>query len=239
MKRYWGLDSVRGIAIVLMLAYHFFFDLNYFRVAEFGFRQPAWRAFQIIIGSLFLLVVGISLSISRARVKKLEEREIRKKYLLRGLKIFAVGLLITAATWIYPNRGVIIFGILHMIGLSIILSIPFLKLKKANLALGLIFLAAGLFLREMRFAFPWLLWLGLVPRGFYTLDFYPLIPWFGLVLTGLFIGKHAYPGGLRSLKLTRLGNLVPFRFLSFLGRHSLLIYLLHQPVLVGIILLFT
>lgn len=239
MKRYWEIDSARGIAIALMIAYHFFFDLRFFGFVEFGVPQYYWRLSAAFIASLFLLIVGVSLSISFARAKtKLREKGLLKKYLARGIKIFALGLLITAVTWIYPHNGFIVFGILHLIGLSIILSIPLLGLKKTNLLIGLIIVLLGLVLQGFYFGFPWLLWLGFMPYGFYTLDYYPLLPWFGLVLIGLFFGKTLYPDGKRAFNIPNLGRIIPMKILLFLGRNSLLIYLLHQPVIAALLFLF-
>jgi uncharacterized membrane protein len=228
-ERFWEIDSVRGIAVILMAIFHFFFDINYFRFFNFGNPAWQWQLAATFIAFLFLSVAGISLSISHAKNPS------PKKFLLRGAKIFSLGLLITAATWIYPHEGFIQFGILHLIGLGIILSIPFLKFKKLNLALGLAFLATGFFLQTRHFNFPWLLWLGFMPQGFYTLDYYPLLPWFGLVLVGIFLGKEIYPNGKRHLtEKTEPKNL---RFLSFLGKHSLAFYLLHQPIIIAALFL--
>ncbi|MFH1234605.1 MAG: heparan-alpha-glucosaminide N-acetyltransferase [Candidatus Diapherotrites archaeon] len=228
-ERFWEIDSVRGIALVLMAIFHLLFDLNYFKFVSFGNPAWQWQLCSAFIAFLFLSVAGISLSISHAKNPS------PKKFLLRGLKIFSLGLLITAITWIYPHEGFIQFGILHLIGLSIILSIPFLKFKKANLAAGLAFLAAGFFLKTQHFNFPWLLWLGFIPHGFYTLDYYPLLPWFGLILFGIFLGKEIYPNGKRCFRETTEPK--SLRFLSFLGRHSLAFYLLHQPVIIAALFL--
>ncbi|MCX6802281.1 MAG: heparan-alpha-glucosaminide N-acetyltransferase [Candidatus Diapherotrites archaeon] len=228
-ERFWEIDSVRGIALVLMAIFHLFFDLNYFRFFQSNNPAWQWQLSAAFIAFLFLSVAGISLSISHAKNPS------PKKFLLRGAKIFSFGLLITAATWIYPHEGFIQFGILHLIGLSIILSIPFLRFKKLNLALGIAFLAAGFFLQTQYFDFPWLLWLGFMPHGFYTLDYYPLLPWFGLILFGIFLGKEIYPNGKRFFKEKTEPK--PLRFLSFLGRHSLAFYLLHQPAIIAALFL--
>jgi len=234
-ERFPGLDLTRGIAIILMILYHITYDLKYFGFIELGFPDWYWIWAPAIIGSLFLLVVGISLSISYARAKKkLSEKELRKKYFLRGAKIFALGLLVTVATWIYPRTGFIQFGILHLIGLSVILAIPFLDRKRDAVIGGIVAILIGLVLREMLFDFSWLLWLGFAPKGFYTLDYYPLFPWFGLVLIGLFIGKKIYPFGKKSMELKE--NTVT-KALSFLGRNSLIVYLAHQPIIVFILFL--
>jgi uncharacterized membrane protein len=228
-ERFWEIDSVRGIALILMAAFHLLFDLNYFRFFQFENPSWHWQLAATFIAFLFLSVAGISLSISHAANPS------PKKFLLRGAKIFALGLLITAATWIYPHEGFIQFGILHLIGLSIILSIPFLKFKKLNLAFGFAFLAIGFFLQAQQFGFPWLLWLGFMPQGFYTLDYYPLLPWFGIILFGIFLGKEIYPNGKRHFREKTEPKRL--RFLSFLGRHSLAFYLLHQPIIIAMLFL--
>lgn len=230
--RFWEIDALRGMAVVMMIAFHLLFDLNYIAGYSILLASGFWLAFARTTLLIFLLLVGISLGISYSRIKdKMNAKGIRKKYLKRGIKIFCYGLAITAVTFLAFPGNTIWFGVLHSIGISIILSIPLLSHKKLNIIIGLAVIILGLILTQFTASFPWLLWLGLQPTNFYTFDYVPLLPWFGVVLLGVFAGKSIYE------KRTP-GRMPPAsRPLCFLGRHSLLIYLLHQPVLVGLLLL--
>ncbi|UCG95800.1 MAG: DUF1624 domain-containing protein [archaeon] len=235
--RFWEIDLLRGIAIVMMVFFHIFFDLKFFRLFYFE-STLFWWVFPRVIASIFILLVGVSLSISYSRVSKKPRKEIAKKYVLRGLKIFSWGLIITTVTWFLVGHGFIFFGILHFIGLSIILSYPFLRYPRFNLYFALMAMLAGVYLAGFLFPFPHLMWLGFVQEGAYSLDYFPLLPWFGLVLLGIFYGNILYPQGKRDFRIRELNNR-PEKFLSFLGKNSLLIYLLHQPLILGIIFLFS
>ena len=129
----------------------------------------------------------------------------------------------------------IVFGILHLIGASIILAYPFLRLKLANVALGLFCIAVGLYLHDFSVAHPWFAWLGIRPNSF-MLDYWPLFPWFGVTLLGVLAGNALY--GDVSKRAVRTTPPPPSsRPLAFLGRHSLLIYFVHQPVLIAALVL--
>ncbi len=239
MERFAEIAFLRGIAIVLMAIFHVFFDLRFFGLIGSGPPNIYWRVSAGIIASIFLSLVGISLSISHARAKKrLSRRGVLKKYLLRGFGVFFLAMLVTAATWIYPHEGFIVFGVLHLIGLGILISIPFLEHGELGLGVGVGAFLVGLLLAGKRFSFPWLLWLGFTPRGFYSLDYYPLLPWLGIILMGLYLGKRLYPNGKRAFRGPGIVKWKVSKPLSFLGRHSLKIYLLHQPVIVLLILAF-
>jgi uncharacterized membrane protein len=238
-NRFWEIDTFRGIAIIMMIIYHIIFDLFYFEIYDKNLSSLPLRFFLYSIGIMFLVIVGISLHISYSKARQnLTEKQLKIKFIRRGSMIFGLGILITIATWVYPHEGFILFGILHCIGLSIILAYPFLKMYVKNLILGVIFIIAGIFLMQFTFGFNYLLFLGFVPDNFYTLDFFPLLPWFGMVLIGIFIGKYLYKDDKRRFSLSDLSNKSLIKGLSFLGRHSLLIYLVHQPIIVGFILLF-
>lgn len=233
-KRFWEIDLLRGIAIIMMIVFHLLYDLAHFGAYNLTVHSGFLFYFACATATIFLLLVGISLtlSFSRATNRQKTKPKLYRKYLKRGLKIFSWGLVITVLTWLFLREGFVVWGILHLIGISIILAYPLLKFRYWNLLLGLGFIACGLFLKNITFSFPWLLWLGLTPNSFYTIDYFPLLPWFGVVLIGLFIGNLLYPNYTRSFKL---GDLSKFSFIGwwcFLGRHSLLIYLIHQPVLI-------
>lgn len=225
MKRLWEVDSARGVAIIMMVISNGLFDLHLF-VSCGECYAGFWLYFARVTASLFVLLVGVSLTLSYSRTKAGFN-----KYLLRGARIFGYGLLITAVTWMVLGEQAILFGILHLIGLSIILAYPFLKQRFSALVMGVLIIILGLAAQVVAVDWPWLLWLGLQPVGFMAVDYTPLLPWFGLVLIGIFLGNTLFSGG-RGLK----PNTSPLvRFLSLLGRRSLFIYLAHQPILVAIL----
>ncbi len=238
-ERFWEIDALRGIAILMMISYHLVFDLNYFGFTATDLNSLPALLVLYPIGSVFLLLVGLSLTLSYSRVNgTLTKYQLWIKYLKRGGGIFGLGLLITLVTWIYPHDGFIIFGVLHCIGLSILLAYPFIRSRLPALLCGLLCIGVGIVLRTMiTVDFPWLLWLGFVPTGFYTLDYFPLLPWFGLVLIGIFLGNSLYQNNTRIFKLQDRSRFIVSRMLCFLGRYSLIIYLLHQLIIVGILYL--
>jgi uncharacterized membrane protein len=220
-----------------MIVYHLVFDLNYFGLYTTELDSPPVLLFLYPISSTFLLLVGISLTVSYSRVQqKLSKRQLHVKFLKRGTSVFGLGLLITLATWVYPHDGYIVFGVLHCIGLSILLAYPLIRFRNLSLILGVLCIILGVFLRiAVIVDFPWLLWLGFVPSDFYTLDYFPLLPWFGVVLIGIFLGNSFYQNNARKFSLKDHSQFMLSRGLCFLGRHSLIIYLLHQLLIVGLL----
>jgi uncharacterized membrane protein len=146
-------------------------------------------------------------------------------------------MIITFISWIYIPERFIIFGILHCIGVSIILSFPFIRFRVTNLILGFLLIGIGSYLKLLTFDFNWLIPLGFLPHSFFTIDYFPLLPWFGVVLIGMAIGNFIYPDAKRQYHLKDLSNYLSVKLLCFLGRNSLIIYFLHQPILIGLIFL--
>ncbi|MGZ7208799.1 MAG: heparan-alpha-glucosaminide N-acetyltransferase [Methanobacterium sp.] len=233
-KRFWEIDTLRGIAIIMMVTFHFIFDLYYFGIYNLNANSGFLWWFARITASIFILLVGVSLSLSYTRtilLGNLNRKNIFYKYLKRGLKIFGYGLIITAVTWVFIRQAFIIFGILHFIGVAIILEYPFYRRKYLNLILGLVFIAAGIYLMSFSFDFYSLLWLGLTPNNFSTLDYFPLLPWLGVVSLGLFLGNTLYENYRRHFHLPDYSKNMLIRALGILGRYSLFIYFIHQPIL--------
>jgi uncharacterized membrane protein len=235
--RFWELDLLRGCAVIMMVVFHLAYDLNYFGAYGLDMHSGFWFYLARVTAGTFILLVGVSLSLSAERARLLGQQRLSVKFLKRGLKIFALGLGITAVTYLLIGNGFIVFGILHFIGLSIILAYPFLNLKAGNIIIGLIIIATGLYLQGTAVDFPWLLWLGLAPVNFYSIDYIPLFPWFGVVLIGIFLGDTFYGGYTRRIDLPDPSGSAPAMFFILLGRNSLLIYLIHQPVLITILYL--
>lgn len=227
-SRYWEVDAARGVAILMMVVYHFTYDLYAFGGYDVDAVTGFWARFADATASLFLLLVGVSLAISAARGSVGF-----RPYLWRGLRIFGYGMLLTAVFLVF-GMGIVAFGILHLIGVSIILAYPFLKLKWTNLVVGISVFSVGLYLQAGDpTGSPWLLPFGIVPEGWAMPDYRPLLPWFGVVLIGLFIGNVVYGKG-RPAVFPRQSPVVA-RPLLPLGRNSLAIYLVHQPSLVALL----
>jgi len=234
-NRFWEIDLLRTIAIVMMITFHTLYLLNYFDI-QFtgvpGMRYGFWWWFPKLTGGTFIFVAGISLTITYSRAKRISG------FMLRGLKIFGYGMAITLITWLISRTGYVRFGILHFFGIAFILAPFFTRFRFINLVLGIALMVAGIYLQEQRILvdFPWLLWLGLMPRGFWTMDYWPLLPWFGLLLVGMFCGKLLYPQGNRRFNIHEFNDPVTSA-LTLPGRHPLVIYLSQWPAIIGVLLL--
>jgi uncharacterized membrane protein len=231
MKRFWEVDFIRGIAIALMIVFNYAFALSFLGLASVGGGFLFWYVFPRLVAGTFISISGLSMTLCFNHSKN------KRKIAIRGLEIFGLGMAITLVTFLTFPEEFVIFGILHMIGLAMIIGIPFLRFKRLNLIMGFALIALGLLLEGFRFDFGWLLWLGLIPANFMTFDFFPLLPWFGVTLIGIYAGNRIYRNGERKFKITdRTGNVL-VRVVTFLGRNSLVIYLAHQPLLVFVLML--
>lgn len=262
--RFWEIDAVRGMAVCMMVLYHAAFNLYYFGTGSFGIgtywhisidlSKTGWVVMQKTIAILFLLTVGISLSIA-ARRKPF--RDIAK----RGLTIFFWGIGITIATLIALQEGFILFGILHLIGVSIIISYWFIGKRILTLSAGILILLGGFFVSYLPQSI-WLLPIGSPPTLF-MLDYYPLFPWLGIVFLGLALGESLYNPARRLSKMAfsrTAHSLQPLprqkyastalytihygllagihavaSCLSWIGRYALVIYIIHQPILLTVL----
>ena len=227
------MDAARGVAIVMMVVYHLMYDLNNFGGYGIESTTGFWARFADATAGAFLFLVGISLAISYSRAGA--RRGLFGKYLRRGLRIFAYGMALTVV-FLALGLGVIAFGILHLIGVSIILAYPLLRYRFANLILSVSLIGVGWYMQAQGVSSesPWLLPLGVVPENLPMPDYRPLLPWFGVVLLGLFAGNVLYGGGKRPAGVPKKAPLVA-KPLAPLGRNSLFIYLIHQPVLVALL----
>jgi len=232
--RYWEIDFIRGIAILMMVIFHILFDIGYFGIFPVNVSTGFWRYFGLSTASLFLLIAGVSFSLSYARAAVyLSGWQMYRKFLYRGAGIFALGLLVTLGTWLYLDEGFVIFGILHLIGVSIILAPFFYRLGKFNFFLGVIIILLGFAIGNNPGP-VWLLPLGIHPVTFWSVDYTPLFPWFGMVLFGIGIGSILYPNGVRKFSLPQIPP-IGSSAVIFSGKHSLLLYLVHQPVIILIL----
>jgi uncharacterized membrane protein len=226
-------DAARGIAIIMMVVYHLTYDLYAFGGYSIEATTGFWALFADATASLFLFLVGVSLAISHAKGRG----DRFGKYLLRGLRIFGYGMVLTAVFLAF-GMGIVAFGILHLIGVSIIFAYPLLNLKLANVSLGALVFAVGMYVMARDpSGSPWLLPFGVVPESWIMPDYRPLFPWFGAVLIGLGFGNLVYGGGTRPEILSHKTPVFA-RPLLPLGRNSLLIYLVHQPILILLLGLF-
>jgi uncharacterized membrane protein len=228
-----AIDVARGCALALMIAYHFSFDLNLFARLGIDFdRDPRWFGFRVLIVSLFLLLVGVSQSLARRQGMD------QGRYLKRlGLLAGCAGLITLATRLVFPDTY-IFFGILHFIAVASVLGLLTWRLYYLNLVLGLVLIVIGIGVAHPWFDQAWLQWVGLMTHKPPTEDYVPLLPWFGVVLIGQFLGRWLMqtPRGMGVMEWT--GTRPLSRLLAWGGRHSLLIYMVHQPLLFGLLYLY-
>jgi len=222
-KRIWELDALRGLNLLWMIVIHFLFDITWL-FPLLRWTEPAWYTFLVrLSGVLFVLISGICVTLG-------------KHSLRRGLTVLGGGMIITAVTVALALTGlcdssiIIYFGILHCLGFCMLLWPLFRKCPGWFLILlGNVFRSLGKYLDTLTVDTFWLVPLGLLPRGFESSDYFPLIWHFGIFLVGAGLGRYLYRQ--KTSLFPNVKQVLPLRFLCLCGRHSLLIYLLHQPVL--------
>jgi uncharacterized membrane protein len=224
-----AIDIARGAALAAMAIYHCAWDLSFLGlVATPVGTDPAWSWFARCIAGSFLFLAGVSLVLGHGEGVRWHP------FLKRLAIIAAAAAAITIATWFAFPQSYIFFGILHSIALSSVLALPFLRLPwwAALLAGAAVLATPHLFESEICNA-PALLWVGLGTRVPLTNDYVPLFPWFGMVLLGVAAARFMLPF-LHDGALARRRAKAPFgRALAWTGRHSLIIYLVHQPLLLA------
>ena len=237
-KRIILLDEIRGFIFVLMAIYHIFFDLEYiFGIHTFMFDYSMYRYVSVIIGFSYIFISGISANLSKNIYKR------------AGICL-AVAMIITLCTYIVSPDLVILFGVLHFLAVAMFCS-PFLKkiakrinpiiliiicilgfIMTFNLQLGYLGLKPKFFIpisykiRNKKFLFP----LGICSDYFMSGDYYPVFPWIFAYTLGVLTGSELLKTHLSKNYYKKHSNI-----LAFCGRHSLILYLTHQVVIVGIL----
>jgi len=230
-RRIAAVDALRGIAIAAMVVYHFSWDLSYFGFVSVDVAaDPGWKAFARTIAGTFVTLVGVSLVLASRQGFHL------RPYLRRLAMIVGAALLVTIGTWYVFPQAYVFFGILHLIAFASVAALPFLWLPiPVVLVAGLTVFALPFFFAAEIFADPALLWLGLSPRLPTSVDYVPVFPWFALTLFGIVIGRLFVRNASDSALAMWAPSQLPGRAAIFAGRWSLLIYLLHQPILIGLV----
>lgn len=234
-------DILRALAMLWMTAFHFCFDLNQFGFIQADFHgDPFWTWQRSAIVSLFLFTAGLSQAVA------LHQGQGWPRFWRRWVQIVGAALLVTAGSMLMFPQSFIYFGILHGIAVMLILArltagwggwlwpLGVLAVSAKFLAPLVIGAVPALEILNL----PWLNWLGLVSRLPYTEDYAPVIPWLGVVWWGMAAGQWALkhrPGWLGAEDRASIGVK---RGLAVLGRWSLSYYLVHQPVMIGLLTAF-
>ncbi len=209
--RYHEIDLARGLAVVLMLIFHSFFDASYFGKIELS--GAFWYFFPRFIGGMFIFISGYTLA-----VVKPDFRRVSRKV----LKLALLAVSITLITFLFVPEETVIFGIIHFFALATITGYFFLKWPRIQLPAGFGLFALGLYINQLRVDTGLFVWLGLMHHGFRTLDYYPMLPWFGIFLIGMWLGNRIKPEG----------RLPEAPLLSVLGKNSLKIYVIQHPIII-------
>jgi uncharacterized membrane protein len=241
-KRAFELDALRGLALMLMVLHHFAFDMRYVMGFDiFAFQETWWfeNLLRPVFLNVFLIVSGICCSFSRSNTK-------------RGLRLLGVAMLFTVATSILAittgESFSILFNVLHLLALGTLLyaGLTFWERKTGQKqrwvdVVLLLFSSVVLWFSSLLPHWAsqgsyWLLPFGLLPNPVIGMaDYLPIIPWLGFFTIGAVIGRQVYASQASAFPRTPEWLVTGSRPLMFVGRNSLLIYALHQPLILAIL----
>ncbi len=232
-KRFVELDLWRGVAVVFMIVFHFFFILDFYGVVKNEMRSGFFEIFGDFVRISFLLIVGISMAISFQRV--FTETGSRWLAILRQWKrafIVAVCALIVSFVTFFAVPDVYVrFGILHLIAVSIFVLAFFAGSKWLSFVFAVFSFIFGYVLKDCSSVI-----LPVCGNGAVALDYFPIFPWIGFSALGIFIGRIFYVEKAGGFRIFDSRNFI-FRAIFAMGRYSLLIYMVHIPVIIGIFVL--
>ena len=223
--RYDLIDSLRGLAIAEMFVFHFCFLLYEFGLGFTSFiDNPYWVGFRIVIVTSFLSIVGISLRLS------VEGGLNQRSFFRRMLQLLVYGSAVIVATYFYEPRRTVVFGILQFILVASFLGLLFTRLTWQNLIIGILLVGMGFGLEFEWFDQAGFYWIGMPINRPITFDYVPMLPWFGVVLIGVYIG-HWILTSPKALWVSHWENSnLLLNLLALMGRHSLNLYMLHVPL---------
>ncbi len=236
--RFIELDILRGFAILCMIILHLFWDLDYFGILPLNTNL---YSFNIVVPVIFFLLVGICQAVNNNKYQN-QPKKMYVRSIQRGLWILNLGLLFTLLTAIFLPDRPILFGVLHCIGCCLILSTLLLRFKSTNIILAALIIVSGL---ALGFFYttenPNMVELatGIHESNIaaHTIDYFPILPWFGVCLLGITLGNILYKDNKRRYPLPDMSEYKPTKPFSWLGKHSLAIYLVHQPIIAGCLIL--
>lgn len=222
-QRYGEIDTLRAAAIVLMVIFHLVYDLREFAGMEINCQAPLWSGIGKASALLFIFVSGISSGFSRSPVK-------------RGLRVLFWGMVVTAVTYLMLRQEYVRFGILHFLGVAMILAPIFFPMPKRILGgLAVFSVGLGFWFKGQAVQTALLLPLGLMYEGYETIDYYPLFPYLAATMVGIITYKLFYAQDLKKPFSSRFKFGSRSNLIQWLSRRSLGIYLIHQPIILGII----
>ncbi len=211
----------------MMVVFHFCFDLAYFGLAGFDFYNDAfWLNARTFILSSFLLLVGVGLVLANSG------GVVFRRYFRRLILITGAALLVSVSTWIMLGERMVFFGVLHCIAAASVIGLLFVRAGWLNMLFGTALIVFAVNYQSVWFDEPGRRWIGLMTHKPMTEDYVPLLPWFGVVLIGMALGPALHD--LAERVQHRL-EMRPVNLLAYAGRHSLIIYLVHQPLLLGLL----
>lgn len=230
--RFDRLDALRGLAIVWMVLFHFAFDLNHFGLLVPRQRftvDPFWTTQRTIIVTLFLLCAGMGQAIA------VESGQGWRRFWRRWTQVAVCALMVSVGSWAMFPRTYISFGVLHGVAVMLVLLRFGAPLGRWWWAISVVALVLPHWVQHPFFDSRAANWIGLVTRRPLTEDYVPLLPWLGVMGLGFAAGRE-----LLRVRSDVLAGSLPRTFtpLASLGRRPLTIYMLHQPVLIGLVMLY-
>jgi uncharacterized membrane protein len=223
-------DVLRGFAVAQMIVYHFIYDLSYFGWWKLRMTQDQpWVGWRTAIVTQFLLLVGVSL------VLRISFKPGFGDFLRRWAEVAAAAALVSLGTWFVFGPRYVWFGILHFAAVALLLARPLVRFGAWNLALAALAFAAWLLYADPAFNATPANVVGFITAKPRTEDYVPLFPWIAAVLAGVGLGTLWRDSGWRVPAWLAWIERRPPRLLRLLGTWPLTIYLLHQPVIMGVL----